>query len=64
MRIREMREARGMKQRELAEKAGITAAYLCDLEKGKKRNPSIALLVRIAEVLNVTLIDLLEQKAS
>lgn len=64
MRIREVREEKGLKQKELAQKAGITAAYLCDLEKGKKHNPNISLLMRIAEALNVTVTDLLEKKVS
>jgi len=64
MRIKEVRESIGITQRQLAADVGITAAYLCDLEKGKRCNPSLGLLVRIAEALNVTVTDLLEQKVS
>ncbi len=44
----------GMTQIELSEKSGISQADISRLEKGT-RNPSIALLKRLAEALNSTL---------
>ena len=44
----------GMTQTELAEKSGISQADICRLEKGT-RNPSIALLKRLAEAMDSTL---------
>ena len=44
----------GMTQMELAEKSGISQADICRLEKGT-RNPSIALLKRLADAMNSTL---------
>ena len=44
----------GMTQIELAEKSGISQADICRLEKGT-RNPSIALLKRLAEAMDSTL---------
>ena len=44
----------GMTQMELAEKSGISQADICRLEKGT-RNPSIALLKRLAEAMDSTL---------
>lgn len=44
----------GMTQMELAEKSGISQADICRLEKGT-RNPSIALLNRLAEAMDSTL---------
>ena len=41
----------GMTQMELAEKSGISQADICRLEKGT-RNPSIALLKRLAEAMD------------
>lgn len=61
MRIREIRESQGITQRKLATSVGITPAYLCDLEKGKRHNPSLTLLMRIAKELNVTVSELLEK---
>ena len=64
MRIRELRADLGLSQKELAYKVGVTPAYMCGLENGTKKNPSLMLLVRIAKELNVTVTDLLEQRAS
>ena len=44
----------GMTQMELSEKSGISQADISRLEKGT-RNPSIALLKRLAEALDSTL---------
>ena len=44
----------GMTQVELSEKSGISQADICRLEKGT-RNPSIALLKRLAEAMDSTL---------
>lgn len=44
----------GLTQVELAEKSGISQADISRLEKGT-RNPSIALLKRLAEAMNSTL---------
>ena len=44
----------GMTQVELSEKSGISQADICRLEKGT-RNPSIALLKRLADALDSTL---------
>ena len=53
----------GMTQNELSEKSGISQADICRLEKGT-RNPSIALLKRLAEALDSTLkIEFVPKKA-
>ena len=44
----------GMTQTELSNKSGISQADICRLEKGP-RNPSIALLKRLAEAMDSTL---------
>lgn len=44
----------GLTQSQLAEKSGISQADICRLEKGT-RNPSLALLKRLAEALDTTL---------
>ena len=52
----------GMTQTELSEKSGISQADICRLEKGT-RNPSIALLKRLAEALDSTLkIEFVQKK--
>ena len=44
----------GLTQSELSEKSGISQADISRLEKGT-RNPSLALLKRLAEAMNTTL---------
>jgi transcriptional regulator with XRE-family HTH domain len=51
--IRELREARGWKAGELAEKAHLTRQGVCYFET-HERNPSAELVVRLARALGVT----------
>ena len=51
--IRERREQLGISQKELAEKAGISQSFLCDIEKGRCK-PSIDTAVKLAQVLDVS----------
>lgn len=56
--IRVWREYRGLSQRELAEKTGISVPYLSQLEKGKRKG-SLDVLAAIAHALNVGLEDVI-----
>lgn len=56
-RLRVWREYRGFSGRKLAEAVGISSAHLSDIETGKK-DGSIRVLKRIADVLNVTVDDI------
>ncbi len=51
-RLRTLREAKGVKQRVLAEKARMTASYLSQLETGKAQ-PSFDAIVTFARILGV-----------
>ena len=42
----------GIKQKDLAESAGITPQYMMYLENGKAKNPSIDIMKKIADALN------------
>jgi DNA-binding XRE family transcriptional regulator len=55
--IRVWRELRGMTARDLAAAAGISTAYLSEIETGKK-DGSVATLKAIADVLKLDLDDL------
>jgi transcriptional regulator with XRE-family HTH domain len=44
----------------LAQKARVTGEYVSLLESGKKRNPSLAVLARLAKALRVSVGALLE----
>ena len=52
-RIRELREAKDMSLRELAQVLGVSAAFMSDVELGR-RYPSDAILERIAKQLGTT----------
>lgn len=56
--IRRIREARGLNQRQLADRVGIAQPWVCQIERGTK-NPSLQVSKLIAEVLGCTLDDLL-----
>ena len=45
--------------RELAKKAKVPPGYLAELEAGKKRNPSLAVLKKLAKALGVPVTELL-----
>ena len=53
MNIRERREQLGISQKDLAEKAGISQSFLCDIEQGRCK-PSIDTAVKLAQVLDVS----------
>lgn len=57
LRIRALREGCAFSQEELAHRAAIHVTYLSGLENGK-RNPSLLVLVRLANALNAKLVDL------
>lgn len=50
--IRKYRKEKGLTLKELASNVGITAGYLCHLEKGTRSNPSVELMENIAKELN------------
>jgi transcriptional regulator with XRE-family HTH domain len=49
-----------MTQAELARKARLTEAYVSQLLKGKRKNPSLDVLKRLARALGVPVTELLE----
>ena len=59
-RIAEIRKARGYSLSELAEKANISKSYLSNIERQLNKNPSIQVLIKIAQVLQVDLDELFE----
>ena len=60
MMIRTQREAKGMSQVDLAKRAKVARSYLVMLETGERRNPSFAILKRLAKALGVPVAELLE----
>ena len=59
-RLKHIRQQKGLTQRELAARVGITQPYIVMLETGTRTNPSLQLLQRLAKALRVPLGELLE----
>ena len=58
--LMDLRKAKKLTQVELSKKAGVTQGYLASLEGGLKKNPSLAVLKRLAKALGVPVTELLE----
>ncbi len=58
--LKRFREAKGWTQRDLAKRAKITAGYIAQLEVGARKNPSLAVLRRLARAFRVPVTELLE----
>jgi len=57
--IRKYRLERNLTQQNLADLAGLSRDYICDIEnESRKKHPTVAVLGRIAEALDVTLSDI------
>ena len=53
--IRKYRIKRGLTIKELADRCGVSAGYICHLEKGNRDNPSTEVMENIAIVLGKTI---------
>ncbi len=62
MRLKTLREAKGWSQAELARRAGVTQAYIAQLETGVRTNPTLKVAQRLARALRVPLIAILGAK--
>lgn len=57
--IRTTRITHGMSQRALADRAGVSRSYLCDIERGRGAQPTVATLDKLARALGASRIDVL-----
>ena len=57
--IKEIREKRNMSKAELSRLIEVSPAYITMIENGKKKNPSMNILKKIALVLKIPLYDLI-----
>lgn len=57
--IRVYRELRGLSARELADRTGISAAFLSEIENGKKEG-GVSTLKKMAQALGVTIDDIVD----
>lgn len=59
MKLKRLRKARGLTQKQLAEKVSVAWATIARIEIGNRR-PSLQLLERLAKALKVKVAELLE----
>lgn len=57
--VKFLRVERGLSLQELAELSGVSTSYIHKLERGEKRTPSYPIIQKIAEVLNIDLMSVL-----
>lgn len=62
VRLRELRTQRGERLADVAARAGISLAYLSDIERGRVAEPSLGVLRRLSRALDVPLGDLLPEE--
>jgi transcriptional regulator with XRE-family HTH domain len=58
--LKNLRQGQGLTMAELAKKAQVTDAYIAQLETGRRKNPSLEILKRLARALGVPVTELLE----
>ncbi len=59
-RIRKLRDKRELTQGQLAQSSSVSQGYLSQLENGEVKNPSAAVLLRVAQAMSVDPDDLFE----
>lgn len=58
--IKSIRESKNIGVNELSRLSGVNASYISALERDEKKNPSVAILEKLALALDVTLEDLMK----
>jgi len=61
MRLREIRENKGVSRNQLARTSGISASMIYQIETGRK-NPTIRVLKKIADALDVKISELIDEE--
>lgn len=56
--LKEIRKEQELTLEELASMSGVSAGYLCHLEKGSRKHPSIEVMEKIASSLNKTIFEI------
>jgi len=55
--VKYIRTQKGMTLLQLANLSGISVGYLCHLEKGSRKNPSIEVMEKISKALDKTVTE-------
>ena len=60
--MKKIRTSKNMTLVELANLTGISAGYLCHLEKGTRKNPSVQIMESIAKALDKSITEIFFSK--
>lgn len=58
--VRKARQAQGLSQRALADQSGLSRSYVCDIERGRGAEPSLATLDKLSVALGTSRSDLMQ----
>jgi len=61
--LRRLRKSRGLTQQRLAEKAGVSMIVVTKIEQGTTKDPAMSSLVKMADVLDVSIDELIDRKS-
>ena len=56
--VKKIREEKGITLVKLSEISGVSVGYLCHLEKGSRKNPSIEIMEKISRALNKSITEI------
>lgn len=56
--LKMLREEKGLTMAELSELSGVSVGYICHLERGSRKNPSISTMEKIANALNKSILEI------
>ena len=62
--VKKYRQIRGITLPDLAQQAGVSKAFLWEIESGKSKRPGAEVLFKIAEALNVTIAHLMGKEVN
>lgn len=62
--LTDLRVQRGISLQQVADEVDVTKSYMWELEKGKRTNPSVDVIQRIADFFKVSVEFLLDQQKS
>lgn len=60
--VKKIREEKGITLVRLSEISGVSVGYLCHLEKGSRKNPSIEIMEKISKALNKSITEIFFMK--
>lgn len=56
--LKKIRDEKGITLEKLSKLSGISVGYLCHLEKGSRRNPSMEVMEKISKALNKSIAEI------